>query len=358
MLTFLALGFFACQSGDSAATTQEPAATVDLRPSVRVETVTEQDFARTLSLPATVFASKSAILAPKAQGRIESVNVQIGDAVQKGDVLMTIESSDYFAGYTEANAAYELAEIQAKQAATSAARFKALLDEEAVTQSQWEEVNIGAQLAKGQATRAKAGLDIATSRLKDTKLKAPFDGVIVERNIEVGEMMGGPATRPPLQIVDLTTVRLQASIGETDAVSLSPNQAATLEIPGNHESIPVQLSRINQAVDPVVKTVLIEATLDNSEHALKHHQSATLHVELNQNAMAIPRQALLNRQSQSADVFILMGDTVEKRTVQYGRSETDYVPVFTGISSGDKVLIAGHNRLQDGAEVLVLGDEQ
>ena len=129
----------------------------------------------------------------------------------------------------------------------------------------------------GQATRAKAGLDIATSRVQGTKLKAPFNGVIVERTIEVGEMMGGPATRPPLQIVDLSTVRIQASIGETDAVSLSDNQNGTLEIPGQHEGIPVSLSRINQAVDPIVKTVLVEATLNNSKHTLKHHQSATLH---------------------------------------------------------------------------------
>ena len=355
MLAFIVSGFFACQSKDSE-TISEPVAAVDLRPNVRVESVEEQAFVRTLSLPATIFAKRSAILAPKAQGRIESVNVQIGDSVEEGDVLMTIESNDYFAGYTEASAAYELAQIQAKQATTAATRFKALLEEEAVTQIQWEEVDIAAQLAKGQATRAKAGLDIATSRLQDTKLKSPFAGIIVERNIEVGEMMGGPATRPPLQIVDLSSVRIQASIGESEAASLQPNQTGSLEIPGSHESIPIQLSRINQAVDPVVKTVLVEATLDNSTHALKHHQSATLHLELNQNAMALPRQALLNRQSQSADVFVLIGETVEKRTVQYGRSETDYVPVFSGISNGDKVLIAGHNRLQDGAEVLVLGE--
>ena len=355
MLTLLLSGIIACQSDDSEGQI-EPVAQVDLRPSVRVESVEEQEFIRTLSLPATVFAERSAILAPKAQGRIESVTVQIGDAVKKGDVLMTIESSDYLAGYTEANAAYELAEIQAKQASTSAKRFKALLDEGAVTQSQWEEVDMGAQLASGQATRAKAGLDIANSRLQGTKLRAPFNGVIVERTIEVGEMMGGPATRPPLQIVDLSTVRIQASIGETDAVSLSDNQGGTLDIPGNHKGIPVVLSRINQAVDPIVKTVLIEATLDNSQHALKHHQSATLHVELNQRAIAIPRQALLNRQSQSADVFVLTGGTVAKRTVQYGRSETDYVPVFSGLAPKDQVLVAGHNRLQDGVEVLVLGE--
>ena len=69
--------------------------------------------------------------------------------------------------------------------------------------------------------------------------------------------MGGPATRPPLQIVDLSTVRIQASIGESEAASLQLNQTGSLEIPGSHESIPIQLSRINQAVDPVVKTVLV-----------------------------------------------------------------------------------------------------
>ena len=197
MLTLLMSGLIACKSEDSEALT-EPVVQVDLRPSVRVESVEEQEFVRTLSLPTTVFAERSAILAPKAQGRIESVNVQIGDRVKQGDVLMTIESSDYLAGYTEANAAYELAQIQAKQASTSAKRFKALLDEGAVTQSQWEEADMGAQLANGQATRAKAGLDIATSRLQGTKLKAPFNGVIVERTIEVGEMMGGPRYASPL----------------------------------------------------------------------------------------------------------------------------------------------------------------
>ena len=161
-----------------------------------------------------------------------------------------------------------------------------------------------------------------------------------------------------MQIVDLSTVRIQASVGETDAIALTKNQHGFLEIPGKHEHIPIQLSRINQAVDPVVKTVLIESLLDNDSHFLKHNQSATLHLELEQTAMAIPRQALLNRQSQSADVFVLIGNRVERRSIQYGRSETDYIPVFSGISTNEKVLIAGHNRLQDGVEVLVLEVEQ
>lgn len=356
MFSIIYVCFIACQSQESKSKA-EPVPKVDLRPKVRAEVITEKNFIRTLSLPATVYAQKSAILAPKVQGRIESVDVQIGDAVKKDDILMTMERSDYLAGFTEASAAYELAQIQANQAKKSADRFADLLEKGAVTKSQWEEVDMGSKLASGQAVRAKAGLDIAKSRLRDTRLRAPFDGIIVTRTIEEGEMMGGPATRPPLQLVDLSHVRIQASIGETDAAALREDQAGTLEIPGQHERIPIQLTRINQAVDPVVKTVLVESSLKNSKHALKHNQSATLHMELNQTAISVPRQALLNRQSESANVFILVEDRVERRVVRYGRSETDSVPVFSGVSVGEKVLIAGHNRLQDGAEVLVLGAE-
>lgn len=357
MFSTLFACFIACQSQESESEAKS-ISEVDLRPKVRVETIKEEDFVRTLSLPATVYAQRSAILAPKVQGRIESVNVQIGDFVNKDDVLMTIESNDYFVGFTEAKAAYGLAEIQAEQAEKAAKRFAELLEKGAVTKSQWEEVDMGFQLAQGQAVRAKAGLDIAKSRLNDTKLRAPFDGVIVIKTIEKGEMMGGPAARPPLQIVDLSGVRIQASVGEIDAAALAENQEGTLEIPGKHERIPIRISRINQAVDPVVKTVLVESTLDNSKHSLKHHQSATLHLELKQTAMAIPRQALLNRQSEAANVFVLVGERVERRSVQYGRSETDFVPVFSGVAAGEQILVAGHNRLQDATEVVVLGAGQ
>jgi RND family efflux transporter MFP subunit len=350
---YLTLFLIACGSKETPEAT-ETSAPVDLRPTVRTSTIEEQQFVRTLSLPSTIHAKRSAILVPKVQGRIAAVTVDIGDQVSAGDTILTIEKSDYQAGYIEAKAAYELAQIQARQARTSATRFQNLLKEQAVTQSQWEEVDIGAQLAEGQATRARAGFDIAKSRLDETDLKAPFDGIIVERTVEEGEMMGGPATLPPLQIADLSTVVFRANIGESDAAALNTNQSGYLEVPGSTERIDVSINRINQAVDPVVKTVIIEGELDNAQYALKHNQSATLHLEVTQQALAIPRQALLNRQTQSASVFVLTGSTVEQRTVTYGRSETDYVPVFSGLSKGEQILVAGHNRLQDGNEVIVL----
>ena len=330
MILSLLVCLLACQPAETTVELDSPD-TSELLPRVRITTVEEQTFVRTLSLPSTIYAVRSAILVPKVQGRIESVSVQIGDVVNKGDVLMRIEDNDYEAGFLEAKATYELAIIQATQAQTTAERFAKLYEENAIAKSQWEEMNMGAQLANGQATRAKAGLDIATNRLQETSLKSPFNGVIIAKNITEGEMLGGATNRPPLQIADLSSVHFRASVGETDAITLTDNQKGTLEIPGKQHSIPITLSRINQAVDPVVKTVTVEGLIDNSSHQLKHNQSATLHLDIEESALAIPRQALLNRKSQAATVFVLKGSVVEKRLVQYGRSETDYVPVYSGI---------------------------
>ena len=134
MFSIIFACFIACQSQESEGKTA-PLPEVDLRPKVRIEAIVEKKFVRTLSLPATVYAQKSAILAPKVQGRIESVNVQIGDSVKKDDILMTMERNDYLAGFTEARAAYELAQIQANQAKKSAQRFADLLEKGAVTKS-------------------------------------------------------------------------------------------------------------------------------------------------------------------------------------------------------------------------------
>ena len=96
----------------------------DLRPKVRTTIVSEQEFSRTLQIPTTIQAIRSAVLAPKVPGRISDINVRIGDSVKQGDLLLSLEKSDYLAGFQEAKASKELAQLQAEQAALHLSRFE------------------------------------------------------------------------------------------------------------------------------------------------------------------------------------------------------------------------------------------
>ena len=330
----------------------------DLRPKVRATTVAEQEFSRTLQVPANIQAIRSAVLAPKVPGRISTIDVRIGDVVSQGALLLALEQSDYLAGFQEAKASKELAQLQAEQAAIHLSRFEALRMEGAITSVQLEEASVNSKLAASQAQRASAGFDIAKNRLQDTELRAPFAGTIIARNVEVGEIMGGPAQRPPLMLADLQRVRFVAEVGEADIAAIQQDQSASLILFGN-KVLPVTIERINNAVDPVINTIQIEGTLDNTEHKLRHGQSATLSIVLKENRqLSLARSALLSRNAGTAEIFVLQTDnTIEKRVVSYGRSDSGNVPILNGLSQGERVLISGHTRLNDGDDVVVVTQE-
>ena len=330
--------------------------TVDLRQTVRVETVQKQMLSQDLVLPTTLEGEKSAILVPKVQGRIADVFVRVGDEVQAGTALLKIEDSDYNAAYQESKMAMRLVEVQMEQANLNLSRFQKLLTQKAVTRSQYEEVETGAKLAEGQYNRAKIGWEIAGNRLQETTLRAPFDGTIIARTVETGEMLGGNIQQPPLMISALKTVRFKASIGESTIPSVTKESKASLQVL-NHEPFVVQISRINAAVDPITNTVEIEGTFDNSQYQFLHGQSAQLLIANTQEIIAINRKALLNRKDQTADVFVLLSDdTVQKKNIRYGRSNQGLVPVLSGLLEGDQILVAGHSRLKDGDSVIVARD--
>ena len=346
----------ACEQ--SSAPALNTTAEVDLRPKVRATIVSNELFSNELQVPATIQAIRSAVLVPRVPGRVSEVKVRIGDVVKKDDLLLTLEGGDYLAGFQEAKANKELAHLQAEQAALHLTRFETLRSEGAITEVQLEEASVNAKLASSQAKRADAGFEVAKNRLVDTELRAPFSGTIIARNVESGEMMGGPVQQPPLMIADLRNVRFVADVGEGEISGIQKEQKATLLLMGN-KRVPVTIDRVNSAVDPIINTIQIEGVIDNTEHLLRHGQSAELSIDLEQkNQLSLSRSALINRRDGTAMVFLLLEDgSIQKKEVSYGRSDSGKVPILRGIKEGDKVLISGHTRLKDGDDVLVVGQE-
>ena len=330
-------------------------APVDLRSRVRAQQVKAASFSQEYRFPAKIKAYEHAILLPKSAGRVSSVHVRIGDVVKEGDVLLEVEPSDYQVGFREAQAAYDLAQIQHKHAQQQFERFTALHRENAVTQAQLDEVRVGMELAKGQAQRASAGMDIARSRLNGCILKAPFSGTVIARNIEPGEFIGGPAQKPPLMLADVSKVRVLADISESSARNISVGTVAQL-MQSSGEIHELRLERINSAVDPVVHTVAVESVLE--KEGFKHGESAEIIIPtVAQEHISVPRIALLNPQKGVAQVFILeQGETISKREIRYGRSTGENVPVYSGLKEGESVLISGHTRLSQGDSILVIED--
>ena len=132
---------------------------------------------------------------------------------------MTLEAGAYIAGVNQAKAAMAMAHAQADQAQAAKTRYQALKTRDAVTEAEFEGVERQAELAQAQVAQAQAALDVARQRLWDTTVHAPFDGVIIGRNVDPGDVIGAATRQPPLMIADLSSFRVTTAVSELVASS-------------------------------------------------------------------------------------------------------------------------------------------
>ncbi|TNE87284.1 MAG: efflux RND transporter periplasmic adaptor subunit [Deltaproteobacteria bacterium] len=356
---FLALSALSLVVGCGGAETEtqaEVGATI-----VKVASVERTRFDGEVSLVGSIEAWQVATLVPDVPGRIRSVEVRIGQKVDKSEVLLSLVDDDYAQGVLQAEAATDMAKAQLSGAEATHRRFTDLKARDAVTDAEFEKVDVALRLAQAQVRQAEVGLSVAKDRLYDTRLRAPFAGTVIARNVEVGEMLGGgPGKGPPIQLADLSRVRVTASIGETQASKISIGDVISVQVdalPG--EAFAGKVERINGQVDVRTRSVKVEAVLDEPDPRLIHGMSAGFLIEgVADEHLAIPREALLNRDDGTARVLVTADGSVTSREVRYGRSRTGLVPILEGLEAGEQVLVAGHTRLADGSPITIAGTPQ
>ena len=212
--------------------------------------------------------------------RIATVNVRISDRVVSGDVLATLVATDLEFGLRQAEATLALAVLQRDEAVTERNRVLQLGESGAASSATVDRVEGAAGMAEASVDLARVRVDVAKKRLADTRVRAPFAGVVVARNLEPGELFVGPSGAPPLRLVDLERVRVVASIGEAHAPLVQPDQPVSVVV----SALPLRVfqgtvERVNRTVDPRTRTVEIHVALDNPEGLLWHGMAAEITVE-------------------------------------------------------------------------------
>ncbi|MCK6502167.1 efflux RND transporter periplasmic adaptor subunit [Myxococcota bacterium] len=335
----------------------EPTARADGATSVvRVASAERAPFDEQITLAATVEAWQVATLVPDVPGRVRSVEVRIGQQVDKGDVLLTLVDDDYAQAVLQAEAALDMARAQHADAEATHRRFVELRERDAVTAAEFEKVVVGLDLAGAQLRQAEVGVRVAKDRLADTRLRAPFAGVVVARNVDPGETLGGMAQLPPIQLADLSRVRVVASVSELRAPEVEIGDPASVRIDSlEGERFEGTVAAVNRSIDPRTRSVAIEVTLAEPDARLLHGMTAELSLAGGGGEhLAVPREALLERDDGVARVLVVTDGKTASRQVQYGRSGTALVPVLSGLDEGDQVVVAGHARLPDGERVEVV----
>jgi membrane fusion protein, multidrug efflux system len=332
------------------------------RPPVAVETgrVATTELELAVEVVGALSARSAAEVRSEYSGTVAEVHVTQWVQVKKGTPLARLDGREAEAALQSARAARLQAEVGAQRAAREGERTDKLAEAGLATRQAVDEAHTAEEAARAQVAAAQAQLDMAETRLAKAVLRAPIDGVVSERNVDVGnyvENMGNPT--PLFRIVDARVLELTASVPSARMAELAvgqPLQFTTDALPG--QAFTGKVSFINPAADPASRTVKVKAEVPNEAGTLKPGLFVQGRVVTGHRAgvLVVPRSALASWDTvaRTGAVFVLEGGVARRRAVQTGAISGDAVEVLGGLSAGDEVVTRGGFNLRDGDRVRAL----
>jgi len=301
---------------------------------VKTMTVKQELITRNIDYTASLIAYEEVHLAPSAPGRIEKINVEIGDNVSKDQVIAYMDRTNL-----------EQARINLMNLETNFRRLDTLKKSNSVSDQQYDQVKSAYNIAKTSFQYLQ----------ENTQLKAPFSGVVSGKYFEDGEIYSGSpvaAVGKPALISIVQINQLKALIGISSSYYPIITRGMKAEVKSEiypDLTFEGEIYKIYPTIDNATKTFTVEVKIQNS--GLKLHPGMFSKIQLNLGkgkAMLIPNIALI-KQTGTNDmyVFVNKNNTAEKIPVKTGRMIDDKIEILEGVTDGDQIIVVGQNKLEN-----------
>ena len=358
---------------------------------VQAEPVRQDSVRRAVDVVGTLAAVDEVTISSEADGKVAKILADLGDRVTAGQLLVQLdnEKQQYTYAQQQAALARTLAQygasdsehlpeledtpdarranadlVQATQAYDRASELfkrtlisqQALDDAKAALQSKRAIYNSAIQNAKNlraSIQASEATMKLAARQLRDTEIRAPFDGFVQKRLVNMGELV--KTQMPVMAIVRLDPLKVTAEIPEKMAPWINPGQAVDLKVDAYQDrTFTGKVSRISPAVNTATRAFSFEALVPNREAVLKPGTFARVHIESGKvdSILTVPFAALQYRYGVNR-VFVVNGDKLAIRELSVGERVGDRIEVMSGVKAGERVAITDVDSLADGAAVTV-----
>ncbi len=307
----------------------------------------------TISSVGSLTAINGADISSEVSGIVDTINFKSGDEVKAGTLLATLRPNNDQAVLAQLQATAKLDEITYQ-------RDVKQLAADAVSQSQVDTDRATLQTAKAQVQAQLAEMD-------EKQIKAPFDGTLGIRQVDVGQFLSAGTQIVTLQ--QLNPLFVDFYIPEQDLADISVGQSVSLGIdtfPG--QVFTGKISAVNSAIDKTTRTMQVRATIQNDKLMLKPGMFATVSIDVGQpqNLITLPQAAITynpygdtvyvvtdNKDKNGKDVL-----TAQQQFVETGDTRGDQISITKGLNAGDVVVTAGQLKLRKGSLVTINNDIQ
>jgi RND family efflux transporter MFP subunit len=214
-------------------------------------------------------AHRRSTLTPKVSSTVTRVLVRDGDIVRNGQALVVLDTRDFALRTQQAEAALAGAKVQLDSAKLDWNRTKALLDDKAVPQAQFDMVDARWKGAQAGVAQAETAVAMGRKALRDATIHAPFNGIIVKRLVNEGEYASVMPATPLVIIEEVDPLDLRVQIPSTEMDRVKAGATVKVRFPATGQTLEARLARVVAALDPRTRTFSAIAELPNKDHSLR-----------------------------------------------------------------------------------------
>jgi RND family efflux transporter MFP subunit len=313
-----------------------------------------------------VVARTKASVAAKVTGQLEYLGVSEGARLRRGEVLARIESGNQQAALSAAQAALAQAGTSLEQGRRDLERAQRLATEQVLSPADLENAKTRVGVLAAQADQARAQVQLAEVGLENTRVRAPFDGTVLRKDAEVGEIVapasaGGSLTRTSIvTMADLATLEVEVDVNEAYIAQILNGQPARITLDAYPDtSFAGRVRQVVPTADRQKATVLVKVSiLDRDPRILPEMGAKVVFLREPDPAHAAPRRVLVPeaaivRAGGATSVWVIEGDRVAARSVTLGAGRGTDLEVRDGLAGGERVVLRPPAGLKPGARVRV-----
>ncbi|HWM84640.1 MAG TPA: efflux RND transporter periplasmic adaptor subunit [Kofleriaceae bacterium] len=348
-------------------------------PRVSTAAVAMRQIADTAVATGTVVADRSSSVAADAAGKVIAVYVERGQRVKQGQPLVRLDVRGAVLGAREARAQRAAADSEARLADAECARSRSLFDKAAITRAQFDREMAACTGTREQVAAASARVSMANKAVGDGLVRAPYDGVVVERMVQVGEYVR--ADSQLVSLVDPDPLRLELTVPESLIGRLAVGRSlsfTTTALPGR--SFTARIDILGPAVDRAGRSLVVEALVEahgvtprdtvsgsggdgrggegdtgsrDGGAGLLPGMFVTANIQVGSRELPVLPRAALRRVGSTWRIFAVVDGALEERIVQLasGAPESGQVALLIGARAGDRVVSPASAELRDGMRI-------
>jgi len=326
---------------------------------VPVETteVRSVTFRETVRGIGTVDAAEAVVIRPEVAGTVKESPAREGMETVEGDLLFRLEDDRLLRRLDEQMRALDAARARLENAQADHRRLESLWERRVIAKDRWDRVRTELEVARAEVERLRAAVEVVRERIEDTRIRAPFGGVLSERLVDPGDLV-----QPGQALVTLYRDRGK------EAVFRAPGRYAGVVKPGQTAEIAVdafpdrafsgKVFFVSPELDPRTRRFQVKAAIKDPENVLRPGMFARVRVVVSrrENRPAVPEEALVALREGYA-VFVVEEGRAHRRDVEIGLRRVGTVEVVEGLQPGETVVRKGHLRLKDGDPVREAGEQ-